>query len=272
MKLILRNNLILVPNLFKGDGDTFIYVLQSWFNNNLTLLFSPLAKAFQLATLQKRIKGLNQTDVNFSPNYKDTVLDKLDIYYINLDHRQDRKIEVTDEFNKLGIENYNRFNAIKNTNGALGCALSHKTTLETWSADDSRLLMVCEDDIKFNGSLEELKKLVSEFKHDKNLDILCLSFNHLNEAQYNDYFYLTSDTQTTACYVVKPHMKEILLKSFKLSVKLLEAGIDNQYIVAIDQVWKVLQKKYNFIIPITRFAFQRESFSDIENRTVNYKV
>lgn len=272
LKIILRNNLILVPNLLRGDANTFIYVLQSWLNNNLILLFTPLAKVFQLATLKRRIKSLNPIIDNFHPIYKYNVLDQLDICYINLAHRQDRKIETIHELDKLGLENYSRFNAIKNTNGALGCAISHKNILENWTANRSRLLMVCEDDIEFNAPLEYLKKLLSEFNNDKNLDILCLSYNHFNEASYNKFFNLTSNTQTMSCYVVKPHVKETLLINFKLSVKLLEAGIDSQYKVAIDQVWKVLQKKYNFVIPKKRFAFQRQSYSDIENRVVDYKV
>lgn len=272
LKSILRNNLILVPNLLRGNANTFIYVLQSWLNNNLILLFPPLARVFQLATLKRRIRSLNPIIVNFHPIYKYNVLNQLDICYINLAHRQDRNIEIINEFNKLGLENYSRFNAIKNTSGALGCAMSHMTILENWTANSPKLLMVCEDDIKFNDKLEELELILSEFINDNNLDILCLSYNHFNEASYNGIFNLTSDTQTMSCYVVKPHMKEILLDNFKLSVKLLETRIDNQYKVAIDQVWKVLQKKYNFVIPKKRFAFQRESYSDIENRVVDYKV
>lgn len=272
LKIFLRNNLLLLPQLLKGNGETRIYVLKSWINNNLTLLFYPLIKRFQRVILLSRLKNLKSLSDKITNHNMDSVLEKLDIFYINLEHRQDRDKEIIEEFNSLGHNNYTRFNAIRNTNGALGCALSHKTILGNWEANDSSLLMVCEDDLKFIGNLEELEDLMSKFINDKHLDILCLSHNHFNEVSYNKFFNLTSDTQTTSCYIVKPHMKEVLLDNFNLSVKLLEVGIDHQYSVAIDQVWKVLQKKYNFVIPKKRFAHQRESFSDIENRVVDYKV
>jgi hypothetical protein len=67
-------------------------------------------------------------------------------------------------------------------------------------------------------------------------------------------------------------MKEILLNSFDLSVQLLESEIDKIYKSAIDKVWKVPQKNYNFVIPKVRFVVQTESFSDIENKITDYGV
>lgn len=273
LKLLLRNNFILFPNLIRGNKITRIFVLSSWLNNNVTLLLSNSSyKKFQHLILLGRTKSPKKTYSNTIPEYTKSKLNTLEIHYINLEHRKDRDREIVDEFKILGLNNYIRFNAIKNTNGALGCALSHMTILENWNTYNSNLLMVCEDDLKFIGSLEELEVLVNEFINDKSLDILCLSYNQFNEVPYNEMFNLTSDTQTTACYIVKPHMKTVLLENFKLSVKLLENKIDNQYGVAIDEVWKVLQKKYNFVLPKKRFAHQRESYSDIMNRVVDYKV
>jgi glycosyl transferase family 25 len=194
------------------------------------------------------------------------------IYYINLEHREDRNFAIINEFKKLGLNQYTRFNAIMNDNGALGCALSHKAIVEEWKTNSSSLLMVCEDDIEFNCDREEIEELIFHFINDENLDILCLSHNHFNQSVYSDYFNLTSDTQTTACYVVKPHMRNQLYTTFLLSTRLLEQGIDSQFNPQIDMVWKLLQKKFNFVIPKQRIAFQRESFSDIENSFVDYKV
>jgi uncharacterized protein YjaG (DUF416 family) len=67
-------------------------------------------------------------------------------------------------------------------------------------------------------------------------------------------------------------MREVMLNNFELSVQLLESNIDKIYRPAIDQVWKVLQKDYNFVIPKVRFAIQLESFSDIENKITDYGV
>ena len=42
-------------------------------------------------------------------------------FYINLEHRTDRREHVEKELDKIGIK-ATRFNAIKMTNGAIGCS------------------------------------------------------------------------------------------------------------------------------------------------------
>jgi GR25 family glycosyltransferase involved in LPS biosynthesis len=52
------------------------------------------------------------------------------ILYINLEHRVDRKNHVEQQLKNVGFKNAQRFNAIKLTNGALGCSMSHLKCLE----------------------------------------------------------------------------------------------------------------------------------------------
>jgi hypothetical protein len=82
---------------------------------------------------------------------------------------------------------------------------------------------------------------------------------------------LTTNAQTASCYVIKKAIVDDLIKVFNDSIEMLKRGIDSEY-SAIDQTWKLLQNKYFFAIPIKKIAFQRESFSDIENKIVDYKV
>ena len=49
--------------------------------------------------------------------------------FINLEHRKDRLIHVTNELKKLGV-NSERFNAVKTAVGAIGCTMSHIKCLE----------------------------------------------------------------------------------------------------------------------------------------------
>ncbi len=53
----------------------------------------------------------------------DTFFDK--IYCINLDERQDRWVSAKKEFELIGVSNYERFSAIKNDIGHIGCRDSH---------------------------------------------------------------------------------------------------------------------------------------------------
>lgn len=269
---IYKNNLLLLRNLLKCDCEVRYHVLKEWIKANIVNL-NPFNKWFQNISLYLRIKKLSLIKFK-TPKEKleSNIFDITDVKYINLESRKDRNIQMINEFNKLDLINYSRFDAVNNNNGALGCSLSHKFVIEQWYAKKSRLLMICEDDASFNGDLNELEILLSNFYQDDRLDVLCLGYNHFNQQHYNDLFYLTSDTVTTSCYVLKPHMKEILINNINLSIKLLRCGIDTQYKVGIDQVWTLLQKKYFFVIPKKRFAYQRESFSNISNKYANRKV
>lgn len=271
IKRIVKNNFDLVPNLLKGDYEVKLYVIRVWFFNNISLV-NPFHTRFQELILKIRNNSNKSSMIKSLTLSIDDLINNLDIYYINLEHRADRREEVEIEFNQLGLHNYKRFNAVRNINGALGCALSHRAVLETWASKTENLLMVCEDDISFLGDLKSLKDLLIQFKEDDRLDVMCLAYNHFNQVKYNGIFFQTSDCQTVSCYVLKPYMRDIMIDNFSLSIKLLEAGVYNQYKVTIDQVWKVLQKDYNFVIPKKRFAIQRESFSDIEQKVVDYKV
>lgn len=263
MELFYSNNVRLIPNLFKGDLEVKIYVFISWLGNNITNL-NPFNRYLQNLILNFRIiYSRFFHKVQLVSKQQSFQLKDLDVVYINLQHRNDRNIESLAEFKKLNLSKPMRFNAIYEKNGALGCTLSHKGVLEQWTPNQQRLLMICEDDVSFMGNIDNLSILLTAFFNDNCLDVLCLGFNHFNEASYNYLFKLTSNTINTGCYVIKPHMREKMLANFSLSAKLFSYGIDNMYKVAIDQVWTSLQKKYFFCIPNIRFAYQRESYSDI---------
>ena len=46
-------------------------------------------------------------------------------FYINLDRREDRNNNTIRQLKKIGIDNPNRFKAIENDMGIVGCGLSH---------------------------------------------------------------------------------------------------------------------------------------------------
>jgi len=76
-------------------------------------------------------------------------LDRCEIHYIDLKHREDRRAEIQSEFKALGVTRFARFEAIADANGALGCAKSHETVLSSASILEDQLLMICEDDCQF---------------------------------------------------------------------------------------------------------------------------
>jgi len=196
-------------------------------------------------------------------------LDCCDIVYINLEHRQDRRNQIETEFQTLGISQATRFDAIKDIPGALGCARSHLAVLSKWNSKEDRLLMVCEDDAQFLADRKTLDAFICEFQKNDKMDILCIGYRAKNGIKVNAKFILTSNTQTTSCYVIKPYMRNILLANFSSSVTRLKQG-ESEPTASIDQVWKELQSTYHFVVPSIRLLIQRESYSDILHEHVNY--
>jgi glycosyl transferase, family 25 len=194
------------------------------------------------------------------------------LHFINLASRPDRLRETEVEFARMELAGGFRFEAVKEENGALGCALSHGRLLE--SVDVHQLVvMVCEDDIEFLVSPQELRALLEEFLANPALDVLCLAFNLIAKAQaVSPLLAITANTATTACYVVKRPALERLEKSFLESARLIQEG-QPLGLAAADQHWKKLQRRgVIFAVPRTRAARQRASFSDIEGQEVSYGV
>ena len=130
-------------------------------------------------------------------------LDRCEIHYINLKHREDRRAEIQSEFKALGVTRFARFEAIADANGALGCAKSHETVLSSASILEDQLLMICEDDCQFIADRAAIDAAIEEFFFNPHLDVLCLAYNAENGFAISQNLMITSDTQTMSCYILK---------------------------------------------------------------------
>lgn len=194
------------------------------------------------------------------------------VYFINLKKRRDRLRETRKEFDKAGLRNWSRFEAISDENGALGCALSHFALMDGLRESESPF-MVCEDDIEFLVGPEEIKATLQDFFDNPALDVLCLAYR-LGSKPFpvSSLLAITTNTQTASCYVVKRRAAEKLRQSFAESIDLIRGGTPIG-LSAIDQHWKKMQRRtLVFAIPLVRAAQQRPSFSDIERNDVSYGV
>lgn len=205
--------------------------------------------------------------------------------YINLDSRADRKNETEEEFRKLDIHDSVRFPAIYNSrNGAIGCLESHIKVLENYDID-SPAIWICEDDVQFLVNRDVLNKYINEFM-DSSGDILCLGFNCRKTNPYLNSLLRVFDTQTTSSYIVKSSFRPILLDFWKEFLDHIKNNKEHSAKAiydrlsiwktptysAMDQSWKVLQQDYVFLIPNQKVLIQRPSYSDIENRVVEYNT
>jgi glycosyl transferase family 25 len=193
-------------------------------------------------------------------------------FYINLEHRTDRKEHVEKELLNIGI-NAKRFNAIKIENGAIGCSMSHLKLLQDAEKNKLDHILIVEDDIKFLDPELFKNKLDKFFEiHENNWDVILLAGNNMPPYENIDETCIkVSRCQTTTGYLVNGHYIKILLQNVKIGLTHLLNKPTEHSKYAIDKFWFVLQKnsKWYLIIPPT--VVQREDYSDIEKKITNYE-
>ena len=81
-----------------------------------------------------------------------------------------------------------------------------------------------------------------------------------------------SHCQTTTCYLVNGHYFDTLIENIKEGIQYLIQDTTKHGYYAIDMFWLRLQKKdlWFLIIPLT--IIQKEDYSDIEQRNINYSA
>jgi hypothetical protein len=202
------------------------------------------------------------------------------IYYINLDHREDRKKEF---INWVSESKFNgvveRIPAIlKKNKGYIGCTMSHIKALETFLNSNYETCIIYEDDyqpIDIENYWDNIDKLSRE---NIKFDIILLSFNDYNleiiDTKY-DFLKKITFTYTTSGYIIRKQFANILLEAFKecLYLCLEEEKITNHNTerYCIDVYWMKLMKMYNFYCFYPRMGKQRESYSDVLDKIVDYK-
>ena len=197
-------------------------------------------------------------------------LERCRIVYINLASRPDRKTQIEKEFRLLGVRNYERFDAIARDRGITGCNLSHAAVLSTENFLDE-LVMVCEDDAKFLVSREDIDQAIELFFSKEWLDVLCLGNVVENKAiRIDEHFAISNNVQTTSCYLVRRKHLALISSVFLKSAHKLERG-SPVWLYASDIAWKSLQRwRLTFAVPLKTMVVQRPSFSDIQQREVDY--
>ncbi len=197
-------------------------------------------------------------------------LDRCDVIYINLDARTDRREQIERDLAEIGVRAFCRFPAIANRRGSIGCARSHEEVLKNWEPANGKMLLVLEDDCEFLAGRVDLDKAVEEFATSSSLAVLCLA----NETKWafpiSRRLAISANIQTTAAYVVKPHVRQELVEAFDESACRLSAGEDDST-AACDVVWKRIQATRFFAVPRRRLIRQRPGFSDVGGSWVPHR-
>lgn len=198
------------------------------------------------------------------------------VYYINLDHRTDRResIEKTLTEAELPAE---RYPAIKNeVCGAIGCSYSHCYVLEKFLKTDKEYCIVLEDDFVFNDPDDAHFRIKQLLRCSEMWDLVMLAGNVVKtEPSKQPYLRRVVNVQTTSGYIVKRSFVPTLLKNYWEGLALQEIHMETNTTpnpaYCLDIYWKLLQPVSKWFICEPKLGYQMDSYSDIEKRVVDYK-
>lgn len=213
------------------------------------------------------------------------------VFYINLEHRTDRKEHFLSEIQKLcpkeSLSKVRRIDAVHNGIGSLGCAISHVMAMEEFYANPEwNTCAVFEDDYTFHSdNLEENNRLIQDtMTQCPDWDMITLAFNPNNpdDSDGTERF-RTVDTpypsikrvlkqQTASGYILTRKYLPILATNFAEAAEGLQQK-GNCHEFCLDIYWQLLQSQpqsqWYCIYPA--LGYQYANFSDIERHHTEYK-
>jgi glycosyl transferase family 25 len=183
------------------------------------------------------------------------------VFYINLDHRTDRRAEIEKELTEMELP-FERFPAIRTAYGLVGCGLSHLALLKMAKARGYPNVLIFEDDFQFLVSKEHFhaslqKILTAEY------DVIMLGYNTEEKPEIVDGRMRLTNVQSASGYIVHSRMYDALIAVQEESVKRL-AETEHHWIYANDQSWKILQPSTLWYALYPRTGKQRPSMSDTD--------
>lgn len=195
------------------------------------------------------------------------------IFYINLDKRTDRRNEIEQELNKMELP-YERFPAIHNSNGIVGCGYSHLAVLKLARDRGYKNVLIFEDDFTFLVEKPELEIYLEKvFNSFNEFDVCFLSYNcnNFEDIPSNTFIKRVTDSQTASGYIVNEKCYSKLISLYEYAIPLLEET-GQHWNYANDVCWKSLQKQDMWICFDKKIGKQRPSFSDNSGIFTDYGV
>ncbi len=193
------------------------------------------------------------------------------IVYINLERRTDRRQQIETELIEYELP-FERFSAIYNRFGIVGCTQSHLEVLKLAKKRGYKSILILEDDFTFLVSRQEFEdEMVQLFHNQNDFDVCMLAYNLFESMDIQGFPFLRKvlNAQTASAYIVKEHYYDVLIQLYEYAIPLLKRTAEH-WNYANDQCWKVLQAKDNWICTTTRIGKQRDGYSDNANEYTSY--
>lgn len=210
----------------------------------------------------------------------------IDLKIINLEHRIDRRNECIEELAKFNLKineaHFFKAKYVENL-GALGCSLSHAMLLSEFLYNSNKpYILVLEDDFQLNENIHLFQVIDQAITHAKSWNVFLLGHNGALPIELAPMKTARKiiNAQTTSGYLVNRLYAVKLISYFFRSAELLakykNLPSPNKEIAkskfSCDILWKELQICDNFWATFPAIIKQRKSFSDIENKLVDYGV
>lgn len=186
----------------------------------------------------------------------------MDVYCIHLPHRTDRRAHMDKIALRYPSIKIHYVNGVYNTDGVIGCNLSHKKVIREAKTRGDPYVLVLEDDCDILVPDERLSvylHTIDEFiRTHSDIEIIngcgnLPSFTVTSKIPFHDMFFLTSNQVFTTHFIV------YCASSYD---KILESPTNKP----ID----VITNELNMVFTYPYLATQLESYSDIQNTNVSY--
>jgi GR25 family glycosyltransferase involved in LPS biosynthesis len=197
------------------------------------------------------------------------------IFYINLDHRNDRKDQIENELDIMSLKQKSeRFGAFRASPGGIGCGLSHIGVLKLAKERGYKNVLILEDDFEFLVSKQELESQLTLFFDNVEEYNICMLGYHHKRIENSEFPFLDKvlDSQTASGYIVNHNFYDILIQNFEEAIKIYSFNPAIHWLYSIDQYWKKLQPASAWYAFKTRIGRQRPGFSDISGCIIDHKV
>ena len=197
------------------------------------------------------------------------------IIYINLDRRTDRRASIEGQLRAYGITNVERFPAVPDEFGIVGCTMSHKLVYELARSRGYRKIWVLEDDFEFLVSREVLERELvaihaAEVAGTLRPDVCMLAYNLMEHAPGPiPEVQRVLSAQTASSYIVYAHYYDTLIDLYDHALPLL-IHTRQHWHYANDQCWKVLQASDRWYCTTVRMGKQQDGYSDNACEFVSY--
>lgn len=190
------------------------------------------------------------------------------VYCINLKKRNDRWKEFVNEMSKYSITKYEKYDAIngdiiknktKLLNGELGVLLSHYNIIKKCKENNIESVLIMEDDVVFTDEINNISDYIELIPD--NWDFIYFGGNHVygkEPVKINNKIIKLNYTVALHCVAIKKTMFDLILNMLDKKEK------------QVDAYYADLHKFANAYGVSPNIALQRESYSDIQKKVVNY--